>query len=162
MMAVSPEAPWGGPGVFCQAGDFFERDGRLFALAAVTEITGWQNRDKTKSSPVHTRECGWPVYAGRGRVVREIPVHSEVLGSVSVRRLEYIPALATDNPHITKDYIIELEQKPRALREALLLGKWDAFDGQAFPEFTDDPAHYEDGRFTHVIRPFSIPYRSIW
>jgi len=93
-----------------------------------------------------------------GRVIREIPVKSEVLGDMSVRRVEYIPALATDNPHISRDYIFELEQKPRALREALLLGKWDAFEGQAFPEFTDDPAHYDDGRYTHVIRPFSIPY----
>ncbi len=93
-----------------------------------------------------------------GRQVREIPVKSEVLGTVAVRRVQYIPALATDNPHITRDYVIELEQKPRALREALLEGKWDAFDGQAFPEFTDDPAHYEDGLYTHVIRPFEIPY----
>ena len=93
-----------------------------------------------------------------GRRMLEMPVESAVLGSVEVRRIEYIPALATDNPHITKDYILELEQKPRALREALLLGRWDAFDGQAFPEFTDDPAHYDDGLFTHVIRPFVIPY----
>ena len=93
-----------------------------------------------------------------GRHVREITVKSEVLGTVAVRRVQYIPALATDNPHITRDYVIEQEQKPRALREALLEGKWDAFDGQAFPEFTDDPAHYEDGLYTHVIRPFEIPY----
>lgn len=93
-----------------------------------------------------------------GRRVLEMPVRSEVLGSTEVRRVQYIPALATDNPHITRDYIVELEQKPKALKEALLMGKWDAFDGQAFPEFTDDPAHYEDGLFTHVIRPFAIPY----
>ena len=93
-----------------------------------------------------------------GRHVREIPVKSEVLGSVAVRRVQYIPALATENPHISADYVIELEQKPQALREALLEGKWNAFDGQAFPEFTDDPAHYGDGLYTHVIRPFAIPY----
>lgn len=92
-----------------------------------------------------------------GERVAEIPVESDLLGRAGIRRIEYIPATAMDNPHITRDYIIELEQKPRALREALLLGKWDAFDGQAFPEFTDDPAHYEDGRYTHVIRPFAVP-----
>ena len=85
-------------------------------------------------------------------------MESSILGGVSVRRIEYIPATAMDNPHITRDYIVELEQKPKALREALLLGKWDAFDGQAFPEFVDDPAHYEDGLFTHVIKPFKIPW----
>ena len=93
-----------------------------------------------------------------GRQVRRMPVRSETLGRCAVRSVEYIPALATDNPHITKDYIIELEQKPRALREALLYGKWDAFDGQAFPEFTDDPERYADGQYTHVIAPFEIPH----
>jgi len=93
-----------------------------------------------------------------GREIREIVVESSVLGTKAVRRVEYIPARPTDNPHITKDYIVELEQKPEALRKALLLGEWDAFDGQAFPEFTDDPAHYHDGLYTHVIAPFEIPY----
>ena len=92
-----------------------------------------------------------------GADIKVIPVKSEVLGTTKYRSVEYIPATATDNPYITQDYIIELEQKPKALREALLLGKWDAFDGQAFPEFTDDPAHYEDRQYTHVIAPFEIP-----
>ena len=95
---------------------------------------------------------------GAGQRVAEATVESSILGGVSVRRIEYIPATAMDNPHITRDYIVELEQKPKALREALLLGKWDAFDGQAFPEFVDDPAHYEDGLYTHVIKPFKIPW----
>lgn len=94
---------------------------------------------------------------GVGARVCEIPVRSEVLGRVQTRRVEYIPATARDNPHLTRDYVIELEQKPRALREALLLGKWDAFDGQAFPEFTDDASHRADGLYTHVIDPFPIP-----
>ncbi len=93
-----------------------------------------------------------------GREIREIVVESSVLGTKAVRRVEYIPARPTDNPHITKDYIVELEQKPEALKRALLMGEWDAFDGQAFPEFTDDPAHYGDGLYTHVIEPFEIPY----
>lgn len=92
-----------------------------------------------------------------GKEVRIIETKSEVLGTTTYRKVEYIPAKALDNPHITQDYIIELEQKPRALREALLNGKWDAFDGQAFPEFTDDPAHYKDMLWTHVIAPFEIP-----
>ena len=70
---------------------------------------------------------------------------------------EYIPATVRDNPHIDELYIAELEQKPEKLRDALLLGKWDAFEGQAFPEFTNDPAHYKDGLHTHVIDPFDIP-----
>ena len=92
-----------------------------------------------------------------GAEIKKMAVKSEVLGTTKYRTVEYIPATATDNPYITQDYIVELEQKPKALREALLLGKWDAFDGQAFPEFTDDPEHYTDRQFTHVIAPFEIP-----
>ena len=92
-----------------------------------------------------------------GKRVSSLQVRSDVLGRTVTRRIEYIPATVRDNPHITQDYIIELEQKPRALREALLLGKWDAFEGQAFPEFTNDAEHYVDGLWTHVIDPFDIP-----
>lgn len=89
--------------------------------------------------------------------IHEMEVFSETLGETQIRRVQYIPALATDNPHITKDYIFELEQKPEALRRALLNGDWDAFEGQAFPEFKDDSAHYKDQLYTHIIDPFPIP-----
>lgn len=92
-----------------------------------------------------------------GKHIYEKHVESEDLGTTKVVRIEYIPARATDNPHITQDYIFELEQKPVKLRDALLHGKWDAFDGQAFPEFEDDPEHYKDMCWTHVIEPFDIP-----
>ena len=41
--------------------------------------------------------------------------------------------------------------------QALLYGNWDSFEGQVFTEWKDDPAHYEDRKGTHVIRPFRIP-----
>lgn len=72
-------------------------------------------------------------------------------------KTQYIPATAYDNPYLQDNYIFNLLQKPKALREALLYGKWDAFEGQAFPEFTNDPEHYHDGIGTHVIDPFDIP-----
>ena len=78
-------------------------------------------------------------------------------GEVETVVIEYIPATVRDNPHIDKAYEIELRQKPKKLREALLEGKWDAFSGQAFPEFADEPEHYKDGLWTHVIEPFKIP-----
>ena len=89
--------------------------------------------------------------------MHEMEVFSEVLNETQTRRIQYIPAYATDNPHITKDYIFELEQKPDALRRALLNGDWDAFEGQAFPEFADKPEGYLNGVQTHVIEPFEIP-----
>ena len=60
---------------------------------------------------------------GAGQRVAEATVESSVLGEVSVRRIEYIPATAMDNPHVTRDYIIELEQKPKALRECAAFGQ---------------------------------------
>ena len=84
-------------------------------------------------------------------------IKSAALGKTKIVTTQYIPSLATENPHITEDYIFELEKKPEALRRALLLGEWDAFEGQVFLEWKDDPQHYGDRRWTHVIDPFPIP-----
>ena len=72
----------------------------------------------------------------------------------------FIPARVTDNEALLKkqpEYLQQLKALPRKLREAWLEGKWDIFQGQFFQEFTDDPEHYKDRRFTHVIEPFTIP-----
>lgn len=84
-------------------------------------------------------------------------IKSAALGESKVVTTQYIPSLATENPHITKDYIFELEKKPDALKRALLYGEWDAFEGQVFIEWKDDPEHYDDRKWTHVINPFDIP-----
>lgn len=89
--------------------------------------------------------------------IHDVAVDSKILGkSVTVTR-QYIPATVTDNPHLGESYILELEQKPEALRKALLLGDWNVFEGQVFTEFTDNPEHYRDRIGTHVIEPFKIP-----
>ena len=52
---------------------------------------------------------------------------------------------------------------PEAEKKALLYGDWDSFTGQVFTEWRNDPAHYDDQRFTHVIHPFRIPaHWRIW
>lgn len=91
---------------------------------------------------------------GKKKKVKQVEMDE---GAVETVIIEYIPATVRDNPHIDKAYEIELRQKPKKLREALLEGKWDAFSGQAFPEFADEPEHYKDGLWTHVIEPFKIP-----
>ena len=96
--------------------------------------------------------------AGRHTYTREVEMKREDGRMRTARRvIQYIPATVRDNPHIAFDYEVELQAKPEKLRDALLYGNWDAFSGQAFPEFTDDPDHYADGRWTHVIAPFEIP-----
>lgn len=43
------------------------------------------------------------------------------------------------------------------------LGDWGIDGAQVFEEFTDDPSHYGDKRYTHVIPPFDIPKEwKIW
>lgn len=78
----------------------------------------------------------------------------------------FIPARVTDNQALLRaqpDYLRQLEALPLRLRQAWLEGKWDVFQGQFFQEFVDDPTHYRDRRFTHVIEPFDIPREwSIW
>ena len=72
----------------------------------------------------------------------------------------FIPARVTDNHALLRaqpDYLRQLQALPAKLRAAWLEGKWDVFEGQFFPEFTDDPEHYHDRRWTHVIEPFDIP-----
>lgn len=97
------------------------------------------------------------VDAGPYMSIQEQTVYSEALHKAKTIRTQYIPALATENPFITEDYIFQLEMKPEALRRALLNGDWDSFEGQVFTEFVNDPAHYVDRKWTHVIEPFEIP-----
>ena len=41
--------------------------------------------------------------------------------------------------------------------KALLYGDWDSYSGQYFSEWRNDPEHYSDHKWTHVIDPFDIP-----
>ena len=97
------------------------------------------------------------VDAGPYMSIQEQEIYSETLHKSRIIRTQYIPALAMENPFITEDYIFELEQKPEALKKALLNGDWDSFEGQVFKEFVNDPNHYKDRKWTHVIEPFDIP-----
>lgn len=83
--------------------------------------------------------------------------HSDYLDKDNRHTRLFIPATLLSNPHIQKAYVFELEKKPEALRKALLDGDWNVFEGQAFPEWRDNPAGYHDGRLSHVIHPFQIP-----
>lgn len=72
----------------------------------------------------------------------------------------FIKAKVTDNVALMREdpgYFRNLQALPPKLRRAWLDGDWDIFEGQFFEEFTDDPAHYLDRQWTHVIEPFEIP-----
>ena len=78
----------------------------------------------------------------------------------------FIPSSVFDNPallHNDPDYLASLASLPEAEKQALLYGSWDSFSGQVFTEWRNDPAHYQDQRWTHVVAPFPIPQHwQIW
>lgn len=72
----------------------------------------------------------------------------------------FIQSLVTDNEALMRmnpDYVQQLEALPPKLRDAWLYGNWDIYEGQFFEEFVDDPSHYLDKKYTHVIEPFEPP-----
>ena len=71
----------------------------------------------------------------------------------------FIPSSIFDNPALLANdpgYLASLASMPEAEKQALLYGSWDSFSGQVFTEWRNDPARYEDQRWTHVIAPFTI------
>lgn len=72
----------------------------------------------------------------------------------------FVPSTVFDNAALlanNPDYLASLAMLPTAEKQALLYGNWDSFAGQVFTEWRNDPAHYLDQRWTHVIAPFPIP-----
>lgn len=72
----------------------------------------------------------------------------------------FIPARVYDNKVFMErdpDYVAQLESLPEKRRRAMLLGDWTSIEGAFFEEFMDDPEHYQDRQWTHVIAPFDIP-----
>jgi hypothetical protein len=72
----------------------------------------------------------------------------------------FVPSTVFDNKVLLEndpDYLATLASLPEAERNALLYGSWDSFTGQVFTEWRNDPEHYIDGFWTHVIEPFDIP-----
>lgn len=54
-------------------------------------------------------------------------------------------------------YVESLENLPEARRKAMLYGDWDVYEGQFFTDYRNDPEHYLDRKYTHIIEPFAIP-----
>lgn len=83
-------------------------------------------------------------------------------GSIRTRKMSriFVPSFVQDNPALLRndpDYVFKLASMSEAQRNALLYGDWDSYEGQVFREFKNDPDHYIDRRYTHVIAPFDIP-----
>ena len=69
----------------------------------------------------------------------------------------FIQAKVTDNTVLQKyspEYISFLQNLPPKIRESWLEGSWDIYSGQFFDCWRNDPSHYDDRLWTHVINPF--------
>lgn len=72
----------------------------------------------------------------------------------------FVPSTVFDNQELLEqdpNYLATLASLPEAERNALLYGSWDSFTGQVFTEWVNDPGHYKDKKWTHVVEPFDIP-----
>jgi hypothetical protein len=94
-------------------------------------------------------------------IIEETPI-TKPDGSVEVKTRDriFVPATIFDNQILlSKDstYLASLAMLPEQERQALLYGSWDSFSGQVFTSWKNDPEHYEDRKWTHVIAPFEVP-----
>jgi len=98
---------------------------------------------------------------GRGHGwVKRLFIDRRFEGAENPDDYAFIQALVQDNEALMQaqpEYVKQLEALPPKLREAWLHGKWDVFEGQFFEDFVDNPEHYADRTWTHVINPFNPP-----
>ena len=94
-------------------------------------------------------------------ITEEVSVKDNNNETVTIKRSRiFVPATVFDNQELlTNDpnYIATLGMLPEAEKKALLYGDWDSFSGQVFNEWRNDPKHYDDRKWTHVVNPFPIP-----
>ncbi len=72
----------------------------------------------------------------------------------------FIPSTVFDNKILLQNdpgYLTRLASLPEKEKSALLYGDWNSFSGQVFIEWRDNPDGYRDRKYTHVIKPFTVP-----
>ena len=178
-------------GSMFRAQDKYNYQGQQFDYIAVDELTHftWEeysylmsrNRPSGPGTQVYIRATANPGGIGHGwvkaRFITPAPPGTRMVQLVDVKKPDgsveklrrtriFIPSTIFDNPALLKNdpgYLNNLASMPEAEKQALLYGSWDSFSGQVFTEWRNDPAHYEDQQWTHVIKPFRIPaHWKIW
>ena len=172
-------------GAMHHARDKTKYQGRAFDFIAFDELTHftWEeysylisrNRPNGPGTRVYMRSTANPGGVGHGWVkdyfITAAPPMTTIRKAVEFTRPDggkeerertriFVPASVFDNRKLLEndpDYPSRLASMPDAERRALLYGDWDSFSGQVFTEWRNDPAHYADRRFTHVIDPFPVP-----
>ena len=171
--------------------DRFNYQGQQFDFIGFDELTHftWEeysyvmsrNRPSGPGTRCYVRATANPGGIGHGWVkarfvtpappgTRMVEIHHMEMPDGSRKDLRrtriFIPAKVYDNKALLENdpgYLATLASQPEAERKALLDGNWDSFSGQVFTEWRNDPEHYQDQRWTHVIDPFPIPaHWKIW
>lgn len=172
-------------GSLFRTADKFKYQGLQYDFIGFDELTQFtyeeyaylksRNRANGPDTKVYMRATGNPGGVGHGWVKQEFVTAGKPGETVWRKQVVKTPSGDTETFWISKifvpssvfdnkilldndrDYLKRLADLPEAERNALLYGSWDSFEGQVFTEFTNDPEHYKDKRFTHVIEPFRIP-----
>jgi hypothetical protein len=165
--------------------DRFNYQGKPYDFIGMDELTHFtytqysymksRNRPTGPGTRVYMRMTCNPDGKGMGwvkeRFVTPAPPLTPIVEKVKVRTPSgeyiemtrdrvFVPSTVFDNKVLLEndpDYLATLASLPEAERNALLYGSWDSFTGQVFTEWRNDPEHYIDGFWTHVIEPFDIP-----
>ena len=97
---------------------------------------------------------------GKGHAyIKRLFVDRQYVGNEKEEQYSFIQSLVYDNKVLLDahpEYLDELENLPEARRKAWLEGDWNSFVGQVFTEWRNDPKHYQDRRWSHVIDDFPI------
>lgn len=97
---------------------------------------------------------------GKGHAyIKRIFIDKDYISGERPEDYSFIQSRVYDNLALMEsypEYVHELESLPEALRKAWLEGDWNAFIGQVFAEWRNDPQHYQDRRWTHVIDDFTL------
>ena len=171
--------------------DKYQYQGKPYDFIAFDELTHFtlsqytylmsRNRPVGPGTRVYLRATANPGGVGHGWVKERFidaappmtPITSEYNvqqpggGVITLKRKRiFVPSTVFDNQELLKNdpnYLATLAMLPEAERNALLYGDWNSFEGQVFREWKNDPDHYKDRRWTHVIEPFLPPeHWKIW
>ena len=165
--------------------DRINYQGKRYDFIAFDELTHftWEeysymfsrNRPSGAGTRVYIRATTYPGGIGHGwvkeRFITPAPPLTPIADTYNVitpngetlemtRHRVFVPSTVFDNEILLKnnpEYLASLAMLPEAEKKALLYGDWDSFDGQVFSEWRNDPSHYDDMRYTHVVAPFRIP-----
>jgi len=165
--------------------DKYNYQGKPYDFIAFDELTQFtytqydyiksRNRPTGPGTEVYVRATANPGGVGHGwvkeRFISPAPPGTRINQRVKVKSPDgkmkemvqsriFIPSTVFDNQRLLENdpgYLATLASLPEKERKALLYGDWDSFSGQVFTEWKNDPKHYDDQRFTHVIKPFRIP-----